>query len=517
MELRWDCESLASESRVSIDLFAFHPKSVSATDVPLEAVRTDLRARARFALPLAPSGDDEAFRAAIEEATRAADAPDAEAEEMLRRAVAVAGEFLRVRSFREARALALAGTLVAEVPADEADRRCERDLDFVDRSLGEFRGVVESLGARDDLLPVVHGAREYLAHAYTRYLATLGATLRQREKSTALPQSRARLRAIRAAEALRRSALGLPAVWRADDGERLIHKLSQLKKYFQGAIYADVDRKASEGRTLREPVAAAAAALAACWAIFAERFKHHASPDAVGPALWMAPALVVVAYVLKDRLKDRSKQILQRTAERLWSSVDERLFLGDRPVGRQRDRLRWVSPKDLAASVLRLRSAGYATPLEAKVPEDVFHWRLEQSYFPERAAVSRFGRRWSLRTSLRINLERHLRHLDEPFKTIWSLDSEGSAREARCRRTYAIYLAVVTERTVLGKKSRLPFRRRKTLPTERPAPTLFRVLLDRRGVRKIEPVVGEDFGDAVAASMGRTSTAVQSVAESFDQ
>jgi hypothetical protein len=494
--LRWDCESLAAKSNVVVDLYAFHPKSLCATDEPLEAIRTDLKARARFALPVSPSGDDDAFRAALA-AVRAVAAGEpwstTEAEENLRRAVAVAGEFLRVNALRDSRALALAGTLVADDTLPGAvDGKLEGAVHSVEQSLGAFREALEAASRREDVAAVAQGAREYLAHGYTRYLATLGAALRKRDKALALPRLKARLRAVRAAEARRRAAWGLPSVWRSDEGERQLHKLSQLKKYFQGAIYADVDRKLSVSRRLREPAAAAAAALAATWALFAERFAlGSAGRPALDSALWMAPALMVCAYVLKDRLKDRSKQLFERTAEKLWSSVDEHLFLGDKPVGRQRDRLRWAAGKTLSEVVLRLRGAAYATPLEAKVPEDVFHWRLEQSYHPERAAVAKFGRRWSLRTSLRINFERCLRHLDEPFKTVWALDHDGDTREARCRRTYAIHIAVVTQRTVEpARKRAFALRRGKPSRAEAPAPTLFRVLLDRDGVRKIERVEG---------------------------
>jgi hypothetical protein len=276
-----------------------------------------------------------------------------------------------------------------------------------------------------------------------------------------------------------------------DERERELHlvRLSQLKKFFQSDMFIDIARRESLKR-FSEPLAAGAAAFAALWAVL---FQRWADPSWVEVGFRGAFVLssAIAFYVLRDRLKEIGREFITRKLSSVVPDVEQDLVAEGSPIGRIAE---WFGTKratEVPPGIRAFRFEACLTEAEKHLPEDVLHYRrafvlgpklrrsIRNSPTPEQGNAAGPGAGgnsgWALLDVQRINLERHLKHLDDPYKSYRFLDDEGNFSTLRSHRVYHFY-ACVSARTRSSLGEREGFER------------FFRIVMDKNGIDRVERI-----------------------------
>lgn len=231
------------------------------------------------------------------------------------------------------------------------------------------------------------------------------------------------------------------------DRERRLLRLSQLKKFFQSKSFVDITREHGTKKVTESMAAIGTAIAAILAAIAAFIFDHYSRSSAALNGLFVfgAGGAGVLFYVLRDRMKDRAKSHLQATAQKFLPDFEQQLLAQSKKIGKVKEWFRLRETKALPKEILQMRHSAAAHEMEKRLPEDVLHCRRIQEVNASLliskgdATSSR-----SLHENTRINVERYLKHMDDPFKELTELDSSGRFRQSRSHRVYHFYLCVKT-------------------------------------------------------------------------
>lgn len=253
--------------------------------------------------------------------------------------------------------------------------------------------------------------------------------------------------------------------------ERHILQQNQLKKFFQSEMFVDVN-KAQSIKKFSEPAAAVAAGIAATWAALFERASNPNLVDIGFRGLFLM-CLGIALYVLKDRLKDHGRAFFTRKISKWLPDVEQELKTEDKKIGTVREWYSLRKKSDLPPEVRDLRESAYMSSAEAHLSEDVIQNRREFE-------VGTAGRAIACHDILRVNLQRYLKHMDDPMKDMKFLDERGKVTVLKSHRVYHFYLAIVARNGDPKELSHEKVRRASDLRQ------LHRIVMDKGGIVRLE-------------------------------
>lgn len=477
------------------DVFVFVPRSVHLKSWKKDEVLGDFRSRARLAVPVAIDSGRAALARAVAQVRMASvpSAPDdgagslggqpqaggqpSDVQQAAGRLAAVMSETLHGYSRRHREELRLLRAPGAGEASGRAYEAIAEAALRVGDLLAEVRGVIREVGLAE--LAVFRLLDEYVSHLFIQYLGKLRVELDRGRGDGRLCIEKA-LATLQAAELEHRRRHGFPLDLGESLGDREAHlvRISQLKKFFQSTLFLDVSPQPVNSR-ISETGAATAAGLAAVWMAFFQRNFDPGSAAVVSSG--------VFAYILKDRIKEWVKKVVARGASRIFADIDQRLLVEDRQIGITKEWLSFESARDLPGDVLALRERGRLSEVEGRLPEDVIHYRIFQDV--RDSARAREGNAWALQETLRVNFDRYLKNMDDPYKNVAALDATGRLVTASCHRVYHFYI-VIRPRYECGAAStrfrgRSGGRRLATIPTK---DKIYRIVMDKNGVDRVETV-----------------------------
>lgn len=483
-----------------IEAYLFVPRSFDLRSWSKSDLEKDVRSRLRLAIPVSGEQGLSAVTSARDALARALDvAFDRKSGsltedlilESARDLCSVTSETLKQWTTIQTRSLTRAH-LVFSTPES-----CLNELDSIHDCVARTGDLMQDIR---DLVsipamksPVLRALDEYLSHLYVQFLGALHAELdrsptappglREAQYLTARQRLESQLEDRIEKEALYRRNAGWAgnANGEADEGaagrERRLVRMSHLKKFFQSRNFIDVSRRPSAKRISESTALAGTVFAGVIWALF-QRFNR---PDVVDVAFqsFFILAFAVVAYVLRDRLKDWAKARFQEEARKYLADYEQVLMARERRVGEVREWFNIREANSLSEDIRHLRRIAAGYEMELRLPEDVFHYRKRQ----EIDAISDTPRTArALHENLRLNLERYLKHMDDPFKDLLDFDVDGRLRPSRSHRVYHFYLCVRTSRRVpLAERGRAP-------SVEFTQTSIHRVILDKNGIVRLEDV-----------------------------
>jgi hypothetical protein len=177
--------------------------------------------------------------------------------------------------------------------------------------------------------------------------------------------------------------------------------------------------------------------------------------------------------MLKDRLKEGAKQSFARALRRhLW---DRRVVITD-PVGEKLgqlwEKIQYEESEHIPAEVREIRRLGKddaELEAEEELRETVMHYKKRIVLQPSDWFLRRGGR--GVTDIVRFNVDRWLQDMDEPHETIEFMDPTTQdltpLRAAKVYKVDVVFRFLATE----------------DLP---PITSLLRLVLDRRGIKRIE-------------------------------
>lgn len=348
----------------------------------------------------------------------------------------------------------------SEAGRPDFERRVDAALTRIRNALSVYRGVKAAFMPFEDVLhrklaDAMQTCDEYMSLVVEERLAQVAHALdRAPEKldgSGMTARVRARLAKLAREEAEHRARLGYlvldaddegeerspgstasappRAGKRRGDGEYFTYRAGLLKKAVQQALYLDV-REVERDTFLRNAVGATGAAFAAIWALALAMRMPVSMADMPARTQSLFFALAVFAYVMKDRIKALTNEVLLsrlRTydqSSRVYGESLESMGMGDLEA-RVRESMRYRTPSQIPAEVLKLRMARRTVRTAETTAEEVIHYR-KQLEIGTRRAGDTLPEGYRLRDILRLNVRPFLTRLDEPLDRV---DYFDTARE----------------------------------------------------------------------------------------
>lgn len=508
----------STPSTVETDIYLFVPRSFEIASFEKSDLSRDWRTRMRLSAPVSGEQGATAFEnalsAIIESRKKLEAALDSdgasvvdiahpmceEAIEATRDLCAIVTGTLKHGATEESRSLFLSHSVFTTEDSCISSLKRLKDHASATRELiARVRAATRS--AHSAAAAIFAILDEYLSQAYIQYLNTFRTELERIPMPAALENSGYKLEHKRTVEVLDklqseearyRVRFGSCATGTETELEReaRLLRLSQLKKFFQSKSFVDVTRqhpatKFTESTALVGTAGAAGiAALLQFW-FWDTRYSNTAT------SAFIVLTVGVILYVLRDRLKDKAKEHLRQRAARILPDYEQHLMAQDKRIGTVKEWLRVRDVKELPNTVLNLRRACSAHEMEKRLPEDVLHCRHVQEVDASELVgqggplITR-----SLHENTRINFDRYLKHMDDPFKELIDLDPSGRFQQSLSHRVYHFYICVKTvsrpqrsrwTKKLLAAGAKPPETHEKTL--------LYRVVLDKNGIVRVEDLI----------------------------
>jgi hypothetical protein len=371
------------------------------------------------------------------------------------------------------------------------------------RALGAVRRVRAKARAyrtvAPTLLPALAFAEEYISAVVDERLAELAHAI---DAAPALRDGSGaavgmRLAVARCADAVhrRRREQGFPIPQGSERGtaanEYFAYRMGALKKEVQRALY--VDTRANRADPFwRNSAAALAAGLAATWALLAQVQLFNDGLSSRQSVILFAAA--VVAYMLKDRIKEWTRAMLTRKFlrwdhnERIVGDALQCAGLG-KIGGRAAELARWVKAEDLPKNVAALRQRVRTVRGVAELENIFLVHRQVTLESDDDPTPSGFG----VQELFRLSLDEILKRLDDPVDPLAFYDPDaGTFAQASLPKIY--HLNIIAHSLDHN--------------TQNESFTRFRVVVNQEGIVRIDRVL-----DRVAAQPSLVPTLIDSVAE----
>lgn len=464
-------------SQTQIEFFLFVPRSFQMDRWQKHELEKDLLSRIRLAMPVLGEGLSREIPAAVllERALRLLRDQD------FQTVGSLVSEWLKQRAVEHRRRFQMAHSLF--IPVEQ------RGLE-IRRLLVEIAQTVEALHALRSAYPAEEdrGRRwldEYTSNFYVQYLGKLRAAMEKvdplaREKAdsekyrAAWKEFEASLAAFSRAEATYRARFPkrVESATTEFESEQALLRLGQLKKFFQSRTFLEVSRHSPASRFLETTAILGTAVAGLCWAGLQLLSQPSASTAGSG-AFFLGFA--VLAYVARDRIKDRAKHSLHKRVQRWLPDSNQQLRAGGRFVGAMREWFSIHASTALREEIRELRAQADSELLPS-LPEDVLYIRRRLDLVSNAGAETG----WAFQENTRVNLERYLKYMDDPVKQLSMIDSDGAWVKRNTRRVYHFYVA--TQLTTTLPLPGAPARSWRQL---------HRVVLDKQGIDRVEPCHSE--------------------------
>jgi len=273
-----------------------------------------------------------------------------------------------------------------------------------------------------------------------------------------------------------RRGKGYPSFIRpGTENEAMPYQRRLLKKVVSSVLYLDVERADAGGLStniIGGVAAAAAMAFAIATTIWATLNFGMTSVPFV--------AVAIVSYIIKDRIKDWGKAWLGDRVSR-WLP-DHRVKVCDRETGEvlggAKETVVTRSASVVDREILRARHAENPGIIARDArPETVVHWTKEV-VLESAPLAERLGGVDGIHDIVRFNFHRLRRRMDDAYEVHRIVEpTTKRIRDVRCSRVYHVNLVL-----------RLTFTRG---GEERTEIDHVRVVLDQRGIRRVEEVAAE--------------------------
>jgi hypothetical protein len=359
------------------------------------------------------------------------------------------------------------------------------ELESIGHLISELRNVLRARGLEGqdcdlferkttdhDLLLL----NEYISHIYVQYLVEFyNASRLSPETSEIIPLIESHMRF----ESEQRTKYQLLSENRhgpqsTPDEEGYARRMSILKKYFQRALFVQVQGETLAHRALI-PVYAVSAALAGSWAIGIQMYQVRSLEERISINSITFVSIAIAAYVAKDIMKDIFRRYFLKKSTVLFPDYEKTLLIkrgGKRKkLGQIKEYIRNFDSEVLPPDLQLYRYGARGGELEQQLHEDIVHFKKRVTLDLSQLETNREFP-WGMREILRYRFDRLLTSMEDPYKRTHFLSRLGIPGTRQAHRTYHIYVAVwIKHDNEIDPEN----------PTN-PAFKAFKVVLDKTGI-----------------------------------
>lgn len=297
--------------------------------------------------------------------------------------------------------------------------------------------------------------------------------------------ARARFTAIAVEQAKYRRAMGyLTVLEEGVDNEAFVYQRRILQHTVRSVLYLDARPDDRAAQLAADLVGMVAAAIAMLFAVLAAMYAQLEWQNS-----WPFVIAMVFSYMVKDRIKEWGRRMLGLRARRfLPDRVSRVRDLSGTVIGRCAEYVRVVDPDVVDVQVIARRHERHPTSLsEDGRPESVIHYCKRVTLEPALLGEAVHGTE-GLNDIIRLSLRRFRERMDARVEEHAVVDPDtGEVRMVKCARVY--HLHAVLRLSVLGDQART---------TEEHV----LVVLDQKGIRRMEPVLPPESPQGLSAIAG---------------
>jgi hypothetical protein len=257
------------------------------------------------------------------------------------------------------------------------------------------------------------------------------------------------------------------------DNEEYIHRIGFLKKFCMNILFLSA-RRAQKRQGWEEVLFALAAGVAMAFATAVAFWAQGRYPHPQAQASLNFFLIMVVGYMMKDRIKEGMRRIFSQLAARHLYDRTARIVdpVTGRCLGICEEKVDYGSAVKVPESVAALRSRDdFITVTQGELSEMVL--RYQKQVVLDAELLPRTERGLSGITDIiRVNVERFLRDMDEPEYALEYVDLEDfSVGRVRGAKSYQVDLAF---RFIVEESGQ-----------EKESLQLVRLVLDRNGIKRM--------------------------------
>jgi hypothetical protein len=266
--------------------------------------------------------------------------------------------------------------------------------------------------------------------------------------------------------------------------ERYLHRRGELKRRIWGVLFLEI-RTVPLFRIQRQIGAMVAAGMAASWAVIAQFIivrkamlsDNFSSLWGISGFLFLTAA--VLAYVIKDRIKEIGRGYLGRGIIKKIPDHSERIYYANRQgdpiaIGAVKETAQFLKLGEIPGAVGALRQRlAVGDALEDEAIDHVLHYSKDISLSSSTRILNRYPLR-AVHDILRFNIDACLPRLGEPTRVISIAERDGSIAAVPFPKVY--YLDMALRYSRLGAKG----------DPDEMAVEYFRMVLDKNGLQRVE-------------------------------
>lgn len=467
----------SAETRAELSFFFFMPSNVHLFDLDKSRLQADFDCRARLAYSRQNHTTSESFQTEQDHMILALQQliqSDVELSEMrVRTYGAILSETVRGLGHRSRKSLLLTHSLMAQIKnPNRALKVLAVEIERTWRLHDPVRQLLDrALLEKNSVLVILE---RYIHQVYVDFLGDLIETFNEIKASVKEPE-----RFSAGWDDLERVFLNCKS-WELEHSrmsarpeaiseELTLLQLSHMKKYFQSTTFVEVNRKESL-RRFSEPAAALGAAMAA---LLVSVVEHMSTPGglAAGGAQGVALIAIGVAlYTIKDRLKDKLRSFTLSKLTRVVPDQETELFIEKKKIGMVKEWFTRLRSSDAPKEMAEQRRKACVSESEKHLTEHILNYRkLIHLKRDEKALHNR-----AYQETLRVNIERHLKYLDDPTKTFRLLGLDGNLNRVESHRVYHFHLGVQGQATIGAEIVKIC--------------RFYRIVIDKNGIHRVDPL-----------------------------
>ena len=255
------------------------------------------------------------------------------------------------------------------------------------------------------------------------------------------------------------------------DNEQLIFRRNVLKKYMQNVLFLNT-RTRHEGKMIEHGLFGIAAGISMLFATVV----LFLSQSFYGPLTLPVFVALVIGYMFKDRIKEMLRVYFSRKVSSLLFDHKTRIYRDPgHPIGHCRESFDFVDEAKVPDRIMKIRDRDHITEIESDwVSENVLRYRKRiKLSSPAISEVYRDIDTDGINDIMRFNVAEFARHMGNPRKELFVL-AEGDYHRVKAERVYHLNMVLR-----YGGDDRVRYKR-------------LRIILNRRKIKRIEPVSVED-------------------------
>lgn len=246
----------------------------------------------------------------------------------------------------------------------------------------------------------------------------------------------------------------------------LVHHFGMLKKYIESELYIKLDKK-KDGVAVQQIYYSLAAGVAM---IFATGVSWH-SQQKYGNITWPLFVVLVISYMLKDRIKDLLRYYFAHRLGNKYYDKKAIIAIGNTNVGTIKEGFDFISDTKIPDEVKSLREKSSFVEGESNIFEEkVLLYRQRVTLDENALAVKDQYTRQGINEIFRLHLNRFTHKMDNPQVKVDAMDESGNISTFSVQKIY--YVNVVFQ---LVHDNKIQYRQ-------------FRIGMTRDGVLDVEQI-----------------------------